>query len=111
MKISIILRLNHNNVGYDRPNLFFEVREKSKKIADNMPAMLAYIQTHPPDATGIVYCFSKKDCEKAASFLSFNKVRREKQCGGEEMIGYLVSVFRDFFYFPIIYFYITYYTH
>jgi superfamily II DNA helicase RecQ len=59
------------------------VREKSKKIADTMPAMLAYIKTHPPHATGIVYCFSKKDCEKAASFLTFNKVRRgeEREAG------------------------------
>lgn len=60
--------------GYDRPNLFFEVREKSKKGSDTMPAMLKYVRTHPPNTTGIVYCFSKSDCEKAAAFLTFNNV-------------------------------------
>ena len=66
---------NHHCIpGYDRPNLFFEVREKSKKGIDTMPAMLKYVRTHPPNTTGIVYCFSKKDCEKAAAFLTFNNV-------------------------------------
>ena len=61
--------------GYDRPNLFFEVKEKSKKATDTMPAMLAYVRTHDLNATGIVYCFSKKDCEKAADYLMANNVR------------------------------------
>lgn len=60
--------------GYDRPNLFFEVREKSKRGIDAMPAMLKYVRTHPPNTTGIVYCFSKSDCEKAAAYLTFNNV-------------------------------------
>ena len=63
------------------------MREKSKKTADTMPAMLAYVKTHPAHATGIVYCFSKKDCEKAAAFLTFNKVRRGEERSGEGMRG------------------------
>ena len=39
-----------------------------------MPAMLKYVRTHPPNTTGIVYCFSKSDCEKAAAFLTFHNV-------------------------------------
>ena len=98
----------HFALGYDRPNLFFEVREKPKKLADVMPAMLLYIRTHDSQATGIVYCFSKKDCEKAAAFLTFNKVKTLNLSLNSFYIlmytAYFIYIFLFILFYFIIYF-------
>jgi bloom syndrome protein len=54
------------NAGFDRPNLFFEVREKGR---DTLKLMVAYIASSHKGSTGIVYCMTKKDCETTADYL------------------------------------------
>jgi RecQ family ATP-dependent DNA helicase len=55
--------------GFDRPNLLFEVIEKSTEIEETYDQMLNYIATYFPNDTGIVYCMTKKDCEATSDFL------------------------------------------
>lgn len=50
----------------DRPNLRWEVREKKKPVDE----MIRIIRSEYADgSSGIVYCYSKKDCEKVAADL------------------------------------------
>ena len=52
--------------SFDRPNLRYFVREKGKNaIADMAAFILAQHSTH----SGIVYCLSRKDCERVAKEL------------------------------------------
>lgn len=58
------------NTGYDRHNLFFELRKKPKKMSDTLKHMLQYITKTWFNSTGIVYCMTKQDCEDVADFLN-----------------------------------------
>ena len=55
--------------GFNRKNLFYEVREKPKdaKLKEDIGK---YIMKYYKNETGIIYCNSKKDCEKLAEYLS-----------------------------------------
>lgn len=57
------------NSGFDRPNLFFEVRPKSPDSAELMQEVLQYINAKYRRNTGIIYCMTKKQCEETADFL------------------------------------------
>jgi len=57
------------HTGFDRPNLFFEVRPKNPNNAFLLQEMLQYIQQKQPHSTGIVYCMTKRQCEETADFL------------------------------------------
>lgn len=50
----------------NRPNLYYEVREKMAGAAAVIEDMVAFIQEHYPSQqdSGIVYCFSRKECEQ-----------------------------------------------
>ncbi|GAQ81432.1 Helicase conserved C-terminal domain containing protein [Klebsormidium nitens] len=56
----------------NRPNLYYEVREKLAGATAVVDDMVAFIQEHYPSQqdSGIVYCFSRKECEQVASELS-----------------------------------------
>lgn len=56
-------------VGFDRPNLYFEVIEKPLKIEEAFQQLLRYILSTFPQATGIVYCMTKNECEETAEVL------------------------------------------
>ncbi|KAL0393820.1 UNVERIFIED_CONTAM: ATP-dependent DNA helicase Q-like 2 [Sesamum latifolium] len=53
----------------NRPNLFYMVREKSS-VGKSVIEIAEYIQTsYPNNESGIVYCFSRKECEQVAKEL------------------------------------------
>ncbi|CAI5525331.1 unnamed protein product [Closterium sp. Naga37s-1] len=55
----------------NRPNLFYEVREKPPGAAAAVESIAHFILEHyAPSDSGIVYCFSRKECEQVASELS-----------------------------------------
>jgi hypothetical protein len=54
--------------GFDRPNLYFAVTEKEGF------SIVSYIRQRFRDATGIVYCMTKAECEIMADFLRDNGV-------------------------------------
>jgi len=55
-------------LGYDRPNLLFEVYPKPSSWVDVIASVVQYISTQWPEpgTSGIVYCMTKKDCEECA---------------------------------------------
>ena len=57
------------NAGFDRPNLFFEVRPKPPNSKDMLQEVLDYINAKYRGQTGIIYCMTKMQCEEAADFL------------------------------------------
>lgn len=57
--------------SFNRPNLYYEIREKTKDIDKEI---VKFIKSHP-GKSGIVYCLSRKKVEEFASFLQVNKIR------------------------------------
>ncbi|GMI88705.1 ARABIDOPSIS THALIANA RECQ 2, RECQ helicase L2 [Hibiscus trionum] len=54
----------------NRPNLFYMVREKSSVGKTVIDEIAKYItESYPNKESGIVYCFSRKECEQVASEL------------------------------------------
>jgi bloom syndrome protein len=51
--------------SFNRPNLHYEVREKTKRVNEDIEAI---INRHRNE-TGIIYCLSKKDCQEMSNFL------------------------------------------
>ena len=56
--------------SFDRPNLYYEIRDKTEPKKD----IVRFIRQHPR-RSGIIYCLSRKKVEELASFLSINDVR------------------------------------
>ncbi len=54
---------------FGRENLFFEVRQKSRNVIDDIGAFIK--REHPTDC-GIIYCGSKKECEHISKILKTN---------------------------------------
>ncbi|KAJ2183912.1 ATP-dependent DNA helicase sgs1, partial [Coemansia sp. RSA 520] len=68
--------------SFNRPNLFYEIRPKSGGILNNINAL---ITTRHSGESGIIYCTSKKDCEKMANDLrSIHQLRAEYYHAGLE---------------------------
>ena len=65
------------SLGYDRPNLKFEVLEKPNKKPDANEFILELIHTFPPGTTGILYCMTKAECEELADFLRASHVQAD----------------------------------
>ena len=57
--------------SYNRTNLFIEIRNK-KDYKDVIENMAEFIKTEYPTSTGLIYCSSKKNCEKIAHQLLTN---------------------------------------
>lgn len=51
--------------SFNRPNLFYEVRKKSKKMMEE----IVELSKRYPGQCGIVYCLSRMECENVASDL------------------------------------------
>lgn len=56
--------------SFNRPNLFYDVRPKSKKIMDDISGVVA---NQHPGASGIIYCSSREKCELVAKELREKK--------------------------------------
>ena len=57
--------------SFNRPNLVYEIRLKKKiKSVDNDVANM--LKNRLKDKSGIIYCISRKDCEKLAENLKKN---------------------------------------
>ncbi|KIO27818.1 hypothetical protein M407DRAFT_72723 [Tulasnella calospora MUT 4182] len=52
--------------SFNRPNLFYEVREKKGKVVFDM---FNWIQQHHPGECGVIYCLGRKTCEDVAKEL------------------------------------------
>lgn len=61
--------------SFNRPNLRYEVRRKDTKTID---AIAEYISKRPSES-GVIYCLSRKDCEKLAEKLQ-EHVRSKSGC-------------------------------
>jgi RecQ family ATP-dependent DNA helicase len=67
----VILNLNMKDPAifkssFNRPNLFFEVRTKTKNAVEQM---FKVIEQRYPNDSGLIYCSTKKDCEKVVKKL------------------------------------------
>eukprot|EP01038_Epipyxis_sp_PR26KG_P007204 gene7204-9832_t len=82
LKILNIEKCIKFNTGYDRPNLYFEVRQKPNK-GETFAHVLSYIQATFPNDTGIIYCMTKKDCEETSDFLRENKISADYYHAGQ----------------------------
>ena len=57
--------------SFDRPNLYYEVRPKTKNVIKDI---IKYIKTMP-NKSGIVYCLSRKKVEEIAETLQVNGIK------------------------------------
>ncbi len=57
--------------SFNRPNLYYEVREKTKDVEKDI---VKYIKSHN-GKSGIVYCLSRKKVEELAAFLQANNIK------------------------------------
>ena len=57
--------------SFNRPNLYYEVREKTVNIDKDI---VKFIKSNP-DKSGIIYCLSRKKVEELAGFLQVNKIK------------------------------------
>lgn len=84
IKILNIPRCVKFSTGYDRPNLFFEVRSKPESLSGTHTAILEYIlHSAPAQATGIVYCMARRETEELADFLRANNLQADYYHAGQ----------------------------
>jgi ATP-dependent DNA helicase RecQ len=57
--------------SFDRPNLYYEVREKTQEIDKDI---VKFIKKHS-GKSGIIYCLSRKQVEDLTEFLNINKIK------------------------------------
>ena len=69
--------------SFNRPNLHYEVRKKDSKTVD---AIAEYIASKPRDS-GVIYCLSRKDCEKTSDALQ-KKLSQKPGCRGVRVSFY-----------------------
>jgi len=70
--------------GWDRPNLFFSVRDKPGRGTEALQKVLDYVQ-HPSRThqTGIVYSMTRKETEEMASFLRRSDISADYYHAGQ----------------------------
>lgn len=67
-----VLGMNHAIIfmsSFNRPNLIYEVRVKTKAVDEELAQ---FIKTKHPKSSGLIYCISRKDCERIAKNLKRN---------------------------------------
>ncbi len=57
--------------SFNRPNIYYEIREKTKDIDKEI---IKFIHNHPEDS-GIIYCLSRKKVEEFCEKLTVNKIK------------------------------------
>lgn len=57
--------------SFNRPNLYYEIRPKTKQVAKDI---IRYIKSHP-GKSGIIYCLSRKKVEELAETLQVNGIK------------------------------------
>lgn len=72
VQMDIIQNLHMNDClkftqSFNRPNLHYKIMKKSKSVELDV---VSFIKTYYSGQCGIIYCFSKKDCELMASSLT-----------------------------------------
>lgn len=78
--IICILRMNNPKVlvtGFDRKNLYFEVRSPKDKLAETVD----YLDKHPAEC-GIIYCATRKNVDELQEFLSNRGILTAKYHAG-----------------------------
>jgi len=60
--------------SFNRPNLKFEVRQK-KKTEETLDEIANIIKAQFYNRCGIIYCFSRKDCESVADYMNNKGIR------------------------------------
>lgn len=63
--------------SFNRPNLYYEVREKPSNNEECMTEIANLIKNKFPQQSGIVYCFSQRECENVASELCSRGVKAD----------------------------------
>ena len=59
--------------SFNRPNLYYEVRQKNSEEATNMQ-IVKFVKQHP-GKSGIIYCLSRKKVEELAAILCANDIK------------------------------------
>jgi RecQ family ATP-dependent DNA helicase len=57
--------------SFNRPNLVYEIRDK-KAFKDINDDLVQLLRTRFKNKSGIIYCISRKDCEKLSETLRYN---------------------------------------
>lgn len=68
--------------SFNRPNLYYEVRPKTKDVDKDITK---YIKTHPGQS-GIIYCLSRKKVEELAEVLKTNDIKAAAYHAGMESV-------------------------
>ncbi|MBR2153092.1 MAG: DNA helicase RecQ [Bacteroidaceae bacterium] len=68
--------------SFNRPNLYYEVRPKTK---DTNKEIIKYIKQHP-GKSGIIYCLSRKRVEELANILQANDIKAAAYHAGMESV-------------------------
>ena len=66
VKVLGLKRTRFLNSSFNRPNLRYEVRPKGRDVVEKI---VEYIRTKHNDASGIIYCLSRRVCEEVAADL------------------------------------------
>ncbi len=64
--------------SFNRPNLYYEVRQKTKDVDKDI---IKFIKQHP-GKSGIIYCLSRKKVEELAAILRANDIKAEAYHAG-----------------------------
>ncbi len=66
-----MMKSNVYKASFNRPNLYYEVRPKTKDVAKDI---IKFVKTHP-GKSGIIYCLSRKKVEELAETLQVNGIK------------------------------------
>lgn len=68
--------------SFNRPNLYYEVRQKTKDVDKDI---IKYIKTNP-NKSGIIYCLSRKKVEELAEVLKTNDIKAAAYHAGMDSV-------------------------
>ena len=70
--------------SFDRPNLYYSVREKDSTVVETMFKLIHTSRGHG-GCSGIIYCFSKADCEGVSNELNMLHSKYIESCNREQI--------------------------